>query len=332
MPASEMQKDFVGKQALVTGGLGFIGSNLVRRLANWGVEVSVVDSNNPETGANQFNLANIQHKVNITLADIRDQTTMKSLLKGKDFLFNLAGLSSHMGAMQGPIEDLEVNAVAQLRMLELCREINQEIRVVFAGTRQVYGAGNVLPVREDATVSPVDHNGVSKLAGEHYHIIYNRIYGMWTSSLRMTNTYGPRMRVRDARQTFIGFWIRLLLEDRSFSVYATGKQIRDFNYVEDVLDALIQCVTDPAAKGKIYNLGGKPASLLEIANLLVALNGSGSYTIDPFPEERLKIDIKDYTGDYSKIKTDLGWQPTTSLRDGLKQTLEFYRTHSQHYW
>src|SRR5688572_17121410 len=242
MPRLDMHQEIAGKRALITGGLGFIGSNLARRLASWGAEVSVVDSNNPETGANLYNLADVRRTIDITQADIRDHIKMKALLKGKDFLFNLAGLSSHLGAMQGPIEDLEVNALAQLKILELCMESNQDIRMVFAGTRQVYGAGNSLPVNERAPVSPIDYNGVSKLAGELYHLICNRAYGMWTSSLRMTNTYGPRMRVRDARQTFIGFWIRLLLEDRPFSVYETGQQIRDFNYVEDVIDAMILCV------------------------------------------------------------------------------------------
>lgn len=328
----EIMKELIGRHALVTGGLGFIGSTLVRRLTHWGVKVSVIDSNNPETGANQHNLADISDKVGIILADIRDVSTMKTLLKGKDLLFNLAGLSSHIGAMQTPFEDLEVNAVAQLKILELCRETNPKIRIVFAGTRQVYGVGNALPVNELAPVSPIDYNGVSKRAGELYHILCHRIHGMWTTSLRMTNTYGPRMRVKDSRQTFIGFWIRLVLENKAFSVYAPGEQIRDFNHVEDVVDALILSVTNPAAQGKIYNLGGDPVSLLETANLLVAINGSGSYTLDPFPEERLKIDIKDYAGDYSKIKAELGWQPTINLKIGLTQTLDFYRAQRKYYW
>jgi UDP-glucose 4-epimerase len=328
----DLQDEIAGKRALITGGMGFIGSNLARRLVGCGVEVSVIDSNNPETGANSYNLADIQYKVDINLGDIRDRAKMKTLIKGRDFLFNLAGLSSHLGAMHGPIEDLEVNALAQLKILELCRETNQDVRMVFAGTRQVYGIGNSLPVNELAPADPIDYNGVSKLAGELYHILSNRIYGMWTSSLRMTNTYGPRMRVRDARQTFIGLWIRLLLEDRPFSVYEPGEQIRDFNYVEDVVDALILCVINPVARGKLYNLGGEPVSLLEAADLLIDLHEGGTYTIDPFPAERLKIDIKDYAGDYSRIKTDLGWEPATSLREGLQQTLEFYRIHRQYYW
>lgn len=328
----DIRNSFVKKHALVTGGLGFIGSNLVRRLVNWGANVTVVDNNIPETGANFFNIEDIRHKVNVLITDIRNGTTVRPLLAGKDFLFNLAGLSSHFGGMQNPIEDLEVNALAQLQILEYCREMNKEIRIVFAGTRQIYGITNRLPVNEDTRPFPVDYNGVSKLAGELYHIICSRIYNLWATSIRMTNTYGPRMRVKDGHQTFIGLWIRLVLEGKKLPIFGTGEQMRDFNYVEDVIDALLLSVTNPIAQGKFYNLGGEAMNLIDTANLLISLNGSGSSTLVPFPEERLKIDIKDYAGDYSRIKSELGWQPTINLKEGLARTLAFYRLYKNHYW
>lgn len=328
----EFERHFWGKHALVTGGCGFVGSNLVRRLVDLGTRVDVVDSMRPETGSNPFNLVEVRNRISFAEVDVRDLSKMKSLLQGKDYLFNLAGLSSHVGGMRAPMQDLEVNTFAQLQLLESCREINPDIRIVFAGTRQVYGRVNQLPVGEDAPTFPVDYNGVSKLAGELYHIIANRIYGLWTTSVRMTNTYGPRMRVKDAHQTFIGLWIRHILDGSKFAVFGTGEQIRDFNYVEDVVDAFLLSVTHPLARGRIYNLGAEPITLLKLADLLISLNGSGSYSLEPFPPERRPIDIMDYAGDYSRIRSELGWQPATGLEDGLRETLEFYRLNKAHYW
>ncbi len=328
----DLRNHFAGKHVLVTGGFGFIGSNLVRRLMRLDAKIDVVDSMSPETGSNPFNLADVGNGINFIKTDVREVSKMKNLLRGKAYLFNLAGLSSHVGGMHDPIDDLEVNALAQLHLLEACREINPEIRIVFASTRQVYGSVDKLPVGEDTNAFPVDYNGVSKLAGELYHIISNHIYGLWTSSIRMTNTYGPRMRVKDARQTFIGLWIKLILSGEKFAIFGSGQQIRDFNYVEDVVDAFLLCATNPLARGKIYNLGAAPTNLQNLADLLISLNGSGSYSLEPFPAERLAIDIKDYAGNFSKIRNELGWQPKVSLKDGLKETLEFYRLNREHYW
>jgi UDP-glucose 4-epimerase len=328
----DLRNYFTGKRVLITGGFGFIGSNLVRRLVNLNAKVDVVDSLAPETGSNPYNLADIINRISFTNADIRDAAKMKPLLRRKDFLFNLAGQSSHIGGMQTPIQDLEVNALAQLQLLETCREVNPEIQIVFAGTRQVYGRAGQLPVNEVAAVDPVDFNGVSKLAGELYHILSHRIYGLRTSSLRMINTYGPRMRVKDARQNFIGLWIKLILDGKKIPVFGTGQQIRDLNYVEDVVDAFLACAINPAAKGKIYNLGATPIKLVDLANLLITINGSGSYSVKPFPTELLAIDIRDYTGDYSKIRDELGWQPQTRLGDGIRKTLAYYHSNKEHYW
>jgi UDP-glucose 4-epimerase len=332
MSRPNLRNKYAGKRVLVTGGLGFIGSHLAARLVDWEAEVSIVDNLSVETGANMFNIAGIEDKVHVTIADIRDTSRMSALIREKAFLFNLAGLLSHVGGMHAPVTDLEVNALVPLQILELCRELNPKIRIVFAGTRQVYGRARTLPVNEDACISPVDYNGVGKLAGELYHMISNRVYNLWTTSIRMTNTYGPHMRIKDSHQTFIGWWIRLLMEERALEIFGNGKQIRDPNHVEDVVDALLLSAIKPKAKGKIYNLGGEPINLIQLANLLIELNGSGSYRLRPFPRERLAIDIRDYVGDYSRIQSELGWQPKTDLRVGLKQTIAFYRQNKDHYW
>jgi UDP-glucose 4-epimerase len=313
--------------------MGFIGSNLARRLVDLGAKVSLVDCLAPDGGGNRFNISGIEERVSVTVADIRDEEGMSELIPEKDFLFNLAGQTSHVGSMQDPRADLEVNGLAQLMLLELCRKLNPGLRIVYAGTRQVYGRPRALPVSEDHPLAPIDYNSVSKLAGEWYHSIGHAVYGLRTTSLRMTNVYGPRMRTKDARQTFIGGWIRQAIEGGELAVYGDGRQVRDLNYVDDVVEALLLAAADPAAVGETYNLGGdEPINLLDLAHMLVEINASGSCHLVPFPAERKPIDIGDYTGDFTKIRTHLGWSPQTRLWDGLALTLDYYSRNRAHYW
>jgi UDP-glucose 4-epimerase len=323
---------FSQKRVLVTGGLGFIGSNLVRRLADLGAKISLLDSLFPEGGGNRFNISGIEDRVSVSIDDLHNDACLRGLLGGQDFLFNLAGQTSHMGSMQKPQVDLQVNAGDQLKILELCRQENPTIKIVFASTRQVYGHPRYLPVDEKHPVAPIDYNGVSKLAGEWYHTICQSVYGLRTTSLRLTNVYGPRMRIRDARQSFIGWWFLQALDDRELPVYGDGTQIRDFNYVDDVVEALLLCAADPNADGQTYNLGGdEPIGLLDLARLIVNIAGSGSWKLVPYPAERRPIEIGDYYGDYAKIQTQLGWCPKVPLREGIARTLDFYRQHQGEY-
>jgi UDP-glucose 4-epimerase len=324
---------FRDTQVLITGGLGFIGSTLAIRLIDLGAQVTVVDSMIPEYGGNLWNIEPVRDRVRVNIADVRDEHAMKYLLRHQDILFNLAGQTSHLDSMEQPYADLEINARAQLSILEACRRYNPDIKVVFASTRQIYGKPAYLPVDEAHPLHPVDVNGINKLAGEMYHLLYHQVYGIQTSVLRLTNTYGPRMRVVDARQTFLGIWIRRLLEEQPIVVYGTGGQVRDFNYVEDVVDALLVVALAKEANGEIFNLGHDcPVSLRDTAELLIELNGKGAYQLVPFPAERQAIDIGDYYGDFGKIRRCLGWTPSTSLQKGLRHTLEFYERHAAHYW
>lgn len=326
------ETSYKNQKALITGGLGFIGSNLARTLLDLGAEVTIYDNADPESGANPFNLEGIRHQVKVIEADILDEAQFREAVQGQRFLFNLAGEMSHIGSMQDPFKDLNVNAVGQLKLLEVCRGNNPDIHIVFAGTRQVYGRPTYLPVDEKHLLTPLDNNGVSKRAGEMYHIVYNRVHGMATCVLRMTNTYGPRMRIRDDRLTFIGWWFRQLLEGKPIQIFGDGSQIRDFNHAEDVADALLRCASDPSAYGKIYNLGGEPISLLNLARLMIEVHGSGRYEIVPFPEGRKRIDIGDYYGNYDLIKSEVGWEPRIPLRDGIKSMLEYYYRYKEHYF
>ncbi len=326
-------KVFQSKNVLVTGGLGFIGSNLAMKLVELGARVTLVDSLIPEYGGSLWNIEPVKDKVCVNISDVRDEHSMKYLVKGQDYLFNLAGQTSHVDSMHNPYPDLEINARAQLFILEACRRHNPEIKIVFASTRQLYGKPEYLPVDERHPTHPVDVNGINKMAGEWYHLVYNNVYGLRASVLRLTNTYGPRMRVKDARQTFLGIWIRRLIEGKPFLVFGDGKQVRDFNFVDDLVKALLMVAASDDANGEIYNLGADdPITLKDTADLLVELNDGGSYEFVPFPEDRQTIDIGDYYGDYRKIRSRLGWKPETPLAEGLKKTLAFYREFSAHYW
>jgi len=316
-----------GRQILITGGLGFIGANLARRLVALGARVTLVDSLIPEYGGNLFNIAGLEDQVRVNISDVRDEHSLKYLVQGQDLLFNLAGQTSHIDSMQDPVTDLDINTRAQLSILETCRRHNPNIKVVFASTRQIYGKPDYLPVDEKHLVRPVDVNGINKMAGEWYHILYNNVYGIRACALRLTNTYGPCMRVKDARQTFLGIWVRLLLEGKPFEVWG-GEQKRDFTYVDDVVEAMLLAATSETANGKLYNLGGtEVVTLTELAELTVAANGGGYFERHDFPADRKRIDIGDYYADDRLIRAELGWTPRVDLADGLARTLTYYREH-----
>ena len=324
---------FSNSQVLITGGLGFIGSHLARRLVVLGAKVTLVDSLIPQYGGNLFNIQDIRDQITVNISDVRDPHSMAYLIKGKDFLFNLAGQTSHMDSMQDPNTDLAINASAQLSILEACRLHNTDIKLVFASTRQLYGKPDYLPVDERHPIRPVDVNGINKLAGEWYHLLYNNVYGIRACALRLTNTYGPGMRVEDARQTFLGIWVRNLIEGKPVLIFGDGEQLRDFNYVDDVIDALLIAAESEKTNGEVFNLGSPEVINLKVlAKMMVELYAGGSYELVPFPTERKAIDIGDYYSDFSKFRNGLGWSPKISLKEGLRKSLGYYALHHKHYW
>ena len=328
----ELARALRGRRVLVTGGAGFIGSNLARLLCTAGAEPVLVDSLVPTHGGNLANLDGLDD-VRLERFDVRDTERLVPLVREADLLFNLVGQTSHLDSMREPLRDLEHNCASQLAVLEVCRRENRDVRIVFAGTRQVYGRPRELPVTESHPVEPVDVNGIHKLAGEWYHLLYGRVYGLRVSVLRLTNTYGPRMRVRDARQTFLGTWIRQLLTGEPLRIFGDGTQRRDFTYVDDAVEALCLAAVREEAAGEIFNVGG-PAhvSLRELAELLIQVGGGGSYELVPFPPERRIIDIGDYFSDDSKLRAQLGWRPRVDLPEGLVRTLDYYRGRGDPYW
>jgi UDP-glucose 4-epimerase len=309
----------------VTGGLGLIGSALARRLVGLGAQVLLIDSMTPEGGGNFTNIAAIRASVRINIADIRDGQAMRHLLAGPDFLFDLAAQTSHPDSMNAPFEDHAINATAQLRLLETCRNVAPHIVIVHAGTRQIYGRPRYLPVDEAHPINPTDVNGVNKMAGESFHLMFNSAYGIKTRSLRLTNVYGPGMRIKDARQNFLGIWLRRVIEGDAFEVWG-GEQRRDMVYIDDAVEAFLAAAVTPETEGKALNIGGDAAySLADIAAAMIAANGGGRYELKEFPPERKRIDIGDFVTDDRQFRALADWAPRTALSEGLKRSLDYYR-------
>ncbi len=324
---------FKNSSILITGGLGFIGSNLAHVLAGHCAELTLVDSLIPQYGGNLFNISGIEGKVRVNIADVRDESSMQHLVRNKDFIFNLAGQVAHLDSMLDPFTDLEINCRSQLSILEACKKNNREVKIVFAGTRGQYGKVDNLPVDENVLMQPTDVNGINKMAGEWYHILYNNVYGIRACSLRLTNTYGPRHHMRTSRQGVLSWFIRLAIEGKTIELFGGGAQQRDFNYVDDVVEALVLAAETEEANGEVFNIGsGEPVSLKEVAELACQVAGSGAVEMVPFPPDEKKIEIGNYCADISKSKRVLKWEPATPLRQGLEQTVAFYRRHQQHYW
>lgn len=321
-----------GRRVMITGGLGFIGSNLARQLVALGADVLIVDSLIPDYGGNLFNIADIKDNVTLNIADIRMGSTMNVLVRDRDVIFNLAGQVSHIDSMLDPHTDLEINCRAQLTMLEACRKHNRDVRVVFAGTRQVYGRPERLPVDERHLVNPADINGINKAAGEYYHLLYNNVFGVRASSLRLTNVYGPRQLIKHNRQGFIGWFIRLAMEQREIQIFGDGSQLRDFVFVDDAADAFLRAGAADACDGEVFNVGGEaPVSLRDLVAMLIDVAGSGRVRYVEWPPDKKRIDIGSFYSDSTKFRQTTGWTPRVGLRDGLQQTIAFYRAHKDQY-
>jgi UDP-glucose 4-epimerase len=330
--AKDYRDFYRGRRVMVTGGLGFIGSNLARRLVELEADVLLVDSLIDDYGGNLFNIDGIADRVHVNVADIRQQSTMNYLVRDRDVIFNLAGQVSHIDSMRDPYTDLEINCRSQLTVLEACRNHNPSVKVVFAGTRQVYGRPDSLPVSEAQLVRPTDINGINKAAGEYYHLVYNNVFGVRACSLRLTNVYGPRQLIKHNRQGFIGWFIRLAIEGKPIEIYGDGSQLRDFVYVDDAADAFLRAGANDACNGDAFNVGGDiPISLSELAGELVRISGKGRVEYISWPPDKKAIDIGSFYADSSRFMKATGWKPAIPLAEGLRRTIEFYRGHFPQY-
>lgn len=324
---------YKGKNIAITGGLGFLGSNLAHELVYLGADVTLIDSMLPLYGGNLFNINGIEDKVNINFADIRDEGAMRALVRNKDVIFHIGGQTSHVDSMTDPLLDVDINCRGNLIFLEACRQVNPDVKIVYAGTRGQYGAVSTTPVTEDAQLSPTDIYGVNKNAGEKYHIIYHKVHGIRTVSLRISNTYGPRHQMKHGKYGIQNWVVRLALDDETITIYGDGSQLRDFNFIDDVSRAFLMAGEIDRSDGQIYNLGsGDPISFRQMVKTVIEIAGSGKLEFVEWPEDRKLIETGDYVADFNKIHDELGWRPKTPFKKGMEKTINFYRKFREHYW
>lgn len=324
---------YKNKRVLITGGLGFLGSNLALALLGTAKEIILYDALMPMYGGNLFNIKNFKDGVTVIIADIRDAEKMNEAVKGVDFIFNIAGQVSHVDSMIDPFFDLDINCRGNLVLLEACKKYNKDARIIYAGTRGQYGKLDYIPVDEKHKMEPTDIYGVNKMAGEHYHLIYSRAFDMWACSLRINNTYGPRHQMKHGKYGILNWFIRLALDNQAIKVFGEGGQLRDYNYVDDVTEAFLLCGANDKCRNEVYNLGsGKQIKFIDLVKEVIASAGSGKYELVPWPKDREIIEIGDYAANFSKIKNTLGWEPKIFIEDGLQRTCDYYKKYRGKYW
>jgi UDP-glucose 4-epimerase len=322
-----------GKRVLITGGLGFIGSNLAIRLVQAGADVTLVDAMIPEYGGNLFNIGPVRDRVTINFGDICDRHAMDWLVRDQDYVFHLAGQVSHIMSMTDPYPDIEYNIKGTVVVMEALRRHNPRARVIFTGTRGQYGPATQLPVNELAPTNPKAIYEISNLAAEKIIQFYHEVHKVPAVLLRLTNIYGPRAQMKHSQYGVVNWFIRMALEGRTIQVFGDGQIKRDFLYVDDCVEALMKCARSDAAYGEILNVGvDQPTTFLELAQSLVQECKGASWAYAPFSPERKAQEPGDFYSDITKIRTLVGWEPTTSLAEGLRQSLAYYRRHRQHYW
>lgn len=324
---------FRGARVLITGGLGFIGSNLAIRLAGGGADVTLMDAMIPEYGGNPFNVAPIRDRVAVNFGDICDRHAMDWLVRGQDYVFHLAGQVSHVLSLSNPFHDIEYNVKGTVVVMEALRRFNPGARLIFTGTRGQYGTAVSLPVAEDAPSNPKGIYEISNLTAEKIIQVYNDIHRIHSVLLRLTNVYGPRAQMKHSHYGVVNWFVRLALDDACLQVFGDGSLQRDLLYIEDCVEALLLCALHDEVRGEVLNVGvGQPTTFLELAQTLIRVAGRGRWQFAPFTPERKAQEPGDFYCDIRKIRRLIGWSPRTSLEEGLRETVDFYRAHRQHYW
>lgn len=333
MPAAQTPPTYKGRKALITGGLGFVGSNLAHRLVTSGASVTTLDNEHPDFGANRFNLNGIEKTVQVIHGDIRDAESCRNAVKGQDIVFHLAAQVSHIDSMKEPFFDIDVNARGTATLLESCRHHAPGVRFIYGGTRGQYGKLLKVPVDETHALFPLDVYGANKTVGELYTLVYTNAGWVAGSSVRMNNTYGPRHQMKHAKYGILNWFIRLAFDGQTIKIFGEGKQLRDYNHIDDTVDALVRAGITPEAVGQVYNLGsGAAIEFREMTKQVVAACGSGAYEFVPWPEDRKRIEVGDFAADFSKAQKELGWNPVVKFDVGLRSTVEFYLRFRSHYW
>lgn len=328
-----MNDAFAGKKVLITGGAGFLGSNLAIRLADRGADVTAMDIMLPEYGGNLFNLEPVRERVRVNFADIRDGNAMNYLVRGMDFVFHLAGQVSHIKSFTDPFQDIDINIKGSAMLMEACRKHNPGVKVVYTGTRGQYGKKTTLPVREDAELDPRGIYELSNLAAEKLIKIYHDVHQVRSVLLRLTNIYGPRAQMKTPHYGVANWFIRLALENETLRVFGDGSMLRDFLYVDDTVDAMLRCAAEERAEGGIFNVGrDTPVTILDFVKKVVEIAGSGRWEYAPFTAERAAQEPGSYYSDITRIRDTVGWEPRTDIEEGIGRTVAYYREHRGRYW
>jgi UDP-glucose 4-epimerase len=324
---------FRGKRVLVTGGLGFIGSNLAARLLGLAATVTLVDNMMPRLGGNLFNVREIADRIHINFSDVRDEHSMDYLVKEQEYIFHLAGQVNHVDSIRNPIQDLDINCRGTLVLLESCRRFNPRVKIIFAGTRGEYGASVRLPVGEDHPTNPKGIYAVTNLSAEKMVLVYDDVHKLPGACLRITNTYGPRHQMAHDEYGVLNWFIRKAIDNEIIPVFGDGRILRDFLYVDDLVECFLRVAACEGAYGEVFNVGsGVPVSFSELAKEIVRIAGTGKAAFTEFTRERKEVEPGDYYTDTSKIQRVVGWKPETPLEEGLRRTIQFYRKHKEEYW
>ncbi|MBN1310551.1 MAG: NAD-dependent epimerase/dehydratase family protein [Anaerolineae bacterium] len=324
---------FKGARVLITGGMGFVGSNLAIALVEAGATVMIVDAMLPGYGANLFNIDPIRDRVLVNYSDVRDIHVMNYLVRDQDFVFHLAGQVDHILSLTDPFPDIDINIKGTAVMMEACKHHNPSARVVYTGTRGQYGPATSLPVSETAPTHPKGIYEISRLAAEKIVQVYNDIHGIRSTMLRLTNIYGPRAQMHHSRYGVVNWFVRLAIDGESIKVFGDGQILRDPLYIDDCVKAILMCAGTEAAYGEVFNVGvDMPTNFVQLAETLIEVAGTGSWEFAPFSAERRAQEPGDFYSDTSKIRRLIGWEATTSLRNGLRCTVDYYRKYKAHYW
>ncbi len=329
----DLDSHYRNRKVLITGGLGFLGSNLAIDLAAKGAEITILDSLHHWYGGNHFNIEPISDRVRLIPGDLRDVELVREAVEGQELVFHIAAQTSHVDSMTSPLFDVDVNCRGTILLLEAMKELAPGARLVYAGTRAQFGKLDYTPVDEKHGAFPVDIYGVNKHAGELYAFVYMNAHGIPATSLRINNSYGPRHQMKHGKYGILNWFVRLAMDGDTIRIFGEGSQLRDYNHVDDVTRAFLAAGASDAAPGQVYNLGcGDPISFRDMVKAIIETTGSGRYEHVPWPKEREDIEVGDYVADFSKATRELDWKPLVPFQQGLEETVAFYREHQTHYW
>ncbi|HMQ79583.1 MAG TPA: GDP-mannose 4,6-dehydratase [Ignavibacteria bacterium] len=328
-----MKNNFRSKKVLVTGGLGFVGSNLSIKLAELGADVLIVDNMLPRQGGNLFNIEPVKDKVKVNISDIRNSTSMNHLVKGMDYIYHIAGQVNHVDSVKDPLNDLSINVEGTLVLMEALRMNNPDAKVIFTGTRGEYGSSLTLPVAENHAINPIGIYAITNFAAERIVLTYHNLHNIKSLCLRITNTFGPRHQMAHDEYGVFNWFIRKAIDNEVIPIFGDGRILRDYLYIDDLTASLIKIADCGTAYGEVYNVGsGVPLSFIELAKMIIDIAGTGSVDHTEFTTERKALEPGDYYADITRIKKTIDWAPEVTLDDGIRKTIEFYKKYKKHYW